>query len=513
MSRTRPPSLQNWSPLHSRSPLLKTPPLHAPHKPTSSSSSSNRPFHTTRPTHRGAVPMPSRLARSPARRSALRKPTFPADALLGLTPQKKLAERVALFEWTALKLLAEMLHDGIIGKEVTPKTFKRVGAMLLERAYTEAASAEAVKEIAQETNIDIDTVFEIGRAITRGDKGLSQWVITSCTHAGARMALCVTAANYLRSCHGNQEISYVSEATSVPIPTSFMAQIERLALQARDDQNPDLQAMALYAKYLGLRGRHEDGIALAGQIMKHIYPTRLPQPAVKDLTISGLVEPPWKLYIWLRHLQARHTARRTGGKKEIIWDDEEKRILLIAALEFQDPGALRRYADTMRLSGKWKEYEEYMSKAAAAGNPHACRKLGHYYYLKSIEHASVHPGTVEGDAEVAVTLDPSAKPPQEPKGAISKTLSYFRPRPLSEYRALATEFLRLAFANGCAASGVRYSILCLQDGKVEEAEAILNEISEDKETVGGTQQALARGIMNRFTATGEIKMALSYLDL
>ncbi|KAL2829785.1 hypothetical protein BDW59DRAFT_142025 [Aspergillus cavernicola] len=545
MSCTRPPNLQKWSSLQRRSPIILTSPsrltslsiTHPPSKPNNNP----RPFHTT-PNPYKAVPSPA--MRKAAQRNKPRRPVFSSDALLGNRPEGNLEQRLSSLNKTGVKLLAEMLHDGIIDKSITPKIFKRVGTALLEKAYSQPASAEAVTSIAQETNVDVDTIYEIGRIITRDDKALSQWVVSSCTHAGARMALFLTATVYLRSCQDHHNV-FFAQATSFPVVTSFLSQVEALAMRSwsitvRDGKSkaeikgeleslesegeetpaPDLQAMVIYAKYLGLRKRYLEAFALVDEVMQHIYPSKLQQRPREDLTISSRIEPPWELYLWLRRairvdiVQTSDNIRLRQQNSSMGQDEIE--VIRLAALEFQDPEALLRYAGLMGRCGMWDMYEECMGKAAAGGVRNACRKLAHYYYLTSIGQFSrlmEHEAMAESE-EMGVNVDMDAGPtePEKPEGLLATVSSYFRPRPTREYRALAIEWYHAALAHGCITSGIQLAILKIQDGNINDARKIFEGLHWQAKTPPNLRSTIQK-ISEAFDSGRKIRMRTQYFDL
>jgi hypothetical protein len=357
--------------------------------------------------------------------------------------------------------------------------------------------------------LDIDTIFEIGRAITRDDKALSHWIITACTLAGAKMALFLTATQYLRGCHDQTSVLYATSTTS-PARTSFLDQIQALATQSNPEgvDNRDPRAMLIHAKVLGLQRRFTDALALVEEVIGRIYPTRMEMKADKELTVSSRIEPPWELYLWLKRASKGTAKGKPSGydSGEPLDDlpEQEIDVLRRGAVDFMDPVALSLYANVMRQQGDFKKYEEYMGKAAAAGNRDASRKLGNLYFLIFSQQ---HPRPGESIAN----LDADLKAAEKPKGFFARKLSYFRPRPLCEYRGLAMEWYRVAWAAGCLRSGLNLAILLEQDGDAEGANTILEEVQGMGKAQRDVQAQLQRLATN--FALGESQIQLKYLDL
>ncbi|KAL2856052.1 hypothetical protein BJY01DRAFT_203754 [Aspergillus pseudoustus] len=518
MSRTRPPNLQKWSSLQGRSNILLTtrlPPYvmrsidnHLPH-----SRNNQQPFHSTTSSY--AAP-----ARSPAAQRAQQRPNavqrsrpiFPGDAhpnRPGFGSEDTLNSRLRILEKTGLGLMTEMLKDGIIDKSVTPSKFTNVTKALLESALSRPPSKEGIDEIARNSGLGVDTIFEIGRAITRDDKTLAHWVITACTLAGARMALFLTATQYLRGCHDQTSVLYATSTTS-PARTTFLDQIQKLATRSDLEgiDNRDLPAMLIHAKVLGLQRRFTPALALVEEVMQRIQPTRMEMKANKDLTVSSRIEPPWELYLWLKGASKGITRRKSSGYDldESLGElsNDEVEVLRRGAVDYLDPVALKLYADVMRQQGNFKKYEEYMGQAAAAGNRDASRKLANLYFLISSRQ---HPRP----GESAASLGAGSKAAEGSKGLLARILSYFGPRPLPEYRALAMEWYRVAWAAGCVRSGLNLVILFRQDGNIEASDAILEEAQEMVRGQRGSNTQLQR-LVATFTP-GDEQLTLKHLDL
>ncbi|KAL3460472.1 hypothetical protein BJX64DRAFT_185764 [Aspergillus heterothallicus] len=515
MSRIHHSKLQKWSSLSCRSSGLLPAPLRCfISRPinTSLSHNSQQPFHSTSPFYAKPVRSPAAQRAQQHPHAAQRpRPVSAGDALsdrAGLDSEGTLGSRLRILEKTGLGLMTEMLKDEIIDKSVTPSKFKHVAKVLLENASSRPSSKEAIDEVARDSGLDVDTIFEIGRAVARDDKILAHWVITACTLAGARMALFLTATQYLRGCHDHSNVLYATSTIS-PARTPFLDKIQALATRpdVKGFDNRDLRAMLIHAKVLGLQRRFTPALALVEEVLQRIQPTRMEMKANKDLTVSSRIEPPWELYLWLK----RASSGTSKGKSNCYGPDEpleglseeEIDVLRRGAVNYLDPVALQLYADLMRQQGDFKKYEEYMGQAAAAGNRDASRKLANLYFLISSQQ---HPRP----GESVVSLEAGSEAAERPKGFPARILSYFKPRLLSEYRALAMEWYRVAWAAGCVRSGLNLAILFRQDGDIEGSDALLEEA---KVMVGGQLNAAAQVQRLAASLVGDSQIPLKYLDL
>ncbi|KAL3475613.1 hypothetical protein BJX99DRAFT_155547 [Aspergillus californicus] len=518
MSRCRPPNLHKWSYLNRRPSVLLTPLSGLPHHPIITSKPKNdqpRPFHTT-PISNKAVPAPSTRARMPnANRTRARVPVF-NDTIMGRRPERGLDEQLSLFRKTSSKVYTEMVLDHVLDNSIGRPVFEKVGAAILEKAYTTMPTAEEAVGIANDAGIDTDNLYEIGRVITRNDTILSQWVFTSFTRAGARMAVLLTAARYLQNCHRGEDILKTGRI-SQPVANTFITQIEELVLRPRTQFTSegeselvmDFQAMIIYAKYLGLRGRYEEALKLMKHVMDNIQPSKTQQPPHKDLSISGYIEPPWTLYLWLTQSIQPGPRRGAEDYHRESRDDLKIEAIRNAAENFEDPSALFQYAGIMKKRGNWEEYEKCMGKAAAAGDVRACRKIANYYYLIFIgKHPNKtmyakmeedEPQLEERDLIADANVDPNTEassPKEQSTGFFRKIKYYFGPRPAAEYRALAMEWYRTAAAHGDGGSAMQLGTLLLQDGNVDEALEIINKAEAESSEPG--VRALAVAIKEAF---------------
>lgn len=335
-------------------------------------------------------------------------------------------------------------------------------------------------------DVDLDTIFDIGYVIARENVQAARWVLASCLHAGSLTALLIAASRILQGCHGGDS---VYNATTVREPSSDTA-LSRIAVIAQSKSEPhnsDPRVKLLYAKYLGLRGQYEQGIALVQEVLQLIEPSQVYRKST--ITIPHLLEPPWQLLAWLkRELRKSQIKKKRGrgdknGEANDVLSQEEVDALRLGAVEYQDPISLMHYARYMGEESGIQDYEKYMGQAAAAGDKDACRKLANFYYLISV---GKYPQLGTRDAKSTklqvtaetTTEDIGLTKVENSKGVLSTLVSYFGPRPLHEYRALAMEWYRVALAQGCFGSGLHLSLLHGQDGNHETAGAVFQEVQE-----------------------------------
>jgi hypothetical protein len=171
-----------------------------------------------------------------------------------------------------------------------------------------------------------------------------------------------------------------------------------------------------------------------------------------------------------------------GQKVNTYLDPIEIDVLRQGAEEYQHPYSLICYAVARGWTDGIHEYEKYMVQAAASGNRWACHFLANFYYLVFLGR---YPRPVVRPGIAAVRLRGTGQSPhpgvrrkqwQDEGSLYSKLVSYFRPRPSREYRALAMEWYRVAWESGCYASGIRLARIHILDGETEIGEALLDEI-------------------------------------
>ncbi|KAL4909157.1 hypothetical protein BDW74DRAFT_146092 [Aspergillus multicolor] len=490
MSRTRPPNIGQWSRLECSTLLFTNPvrpsflpAIEDPSARNSHNSSHSRPFHTT-PSRSRAVASPStrrKVAGANARPNV--KAAFPGNRLLDASPNSPenaaLNARLQFIQVNGLKLASEMLVDGVIDKSITPGKFRRIGSVLLRRATAMAPSKDAIVGLANDEGVSIDTLYEIGREVFRGDRELNNWLQESCMLAGVGMAILLTAAQQLRFAHGNKS---VCEAVHIKEPrlTPSIARVQSLATRSESDgdaqDNRDPRAMLVYAKYLGLKGQYRQGVELVRDVLRIIEPTQIPPSSNESLTINGLIEPPWELYLWLLREDKRLRGADSTGDLSKTYDGDVLSAINLGAKEYQDPFALMRFAEYYKAQHKMQNYEIFMGKAASAGNKTACRKLANYYYLISVglEPRPGEPRQTENPPRRKDHGIIEAKSPK--KGFFAGLFSYFAPRSYRDYRLMAIEWYRVAFAENCPSSGLNLACLLSQEGDKETAETILHKI-------------------------------------
>lgn len=321
----------------------------------------------------------------------------------------------------------------------------------------------------------------------RGNTGAIKLVIASCFRAGSLAALLIVAARALQACHDGGNL-YNATTVRKPSSDTSLSRIAAIAQSKSEPHNSDPRVKLLYAKYLGLHGKYEQGIALVQEVLPLIEPSRVYRKST--LNITNLLEPPWQLLAWLkrelRRAQIRGGKRGRGDKKgeaNDVLSQEEVDALRLGAVEYQDPIALMQYARYMGEESGIQEYETYMGQAAAAGEKEACRKLANFYYLISVGKypqlgtRDAKSTKLQATAEIT-TEDIDSTETENSKGALSTLLSHFGPRPLHEYRALAMEWYYVALAQDCFGSGLHLSLLHGQDGNHEAARAVFQEVEE-----------------------------------
>lgn len=333
-------------------------------------------------------------------------------------------------------------------------------------------------------DVDLDTILEIGHVIAGENVQAARWVLASCLRAGSLVALLIAAARTLNGCHDGGNVYNATTVRELPSKT-LLSRIAVIAQSKNEPHNSDPRVKLLYAKYLGLRGQYEQGIAVVQEVLQLIEPSRVYRKPT--LTINNSIEPPWQLLAWLkRELRKTQITKERGrgdrkGEANDVLSQEEVDALRLGAIEYQDPIALVHYARYIGEESGINDYETYMGQAAAAGNKDACRKLANFYYLISV---GKYPQLGTRDAKSTklqataetTTEDIDVKETESSKGALSTLLSYFGPRPRHEYRALAMEWYHVALAQGCFGSGLHLSLLHGQDGNHKAAGAVFQEV-------------------------------------
>ncbi|KAL4790788.1 hypothetical protein BDV19DRAFT_382067 [Aspergillus venezuelensis] len=495
MSRTRPPNIQAWAcrrngstpllPSAARPSLVPANGTYAFRKPNNQTSSP-RLFHTTRPNH--AVPAPSTRRRIAQQGSQPTRTPFPTQNLLSKSPaharnkapllDEKLKAHLEGFEKSSSRLYTELVLSRHIDSSINLDTFKRVGVAVLKGAYSSRPSAPVVEGIAQDEGVDLSIVFKIGHPITRVQPELFRWLRLSCAVAGERISNLLTAAQQLARCHKPYPISEAKEFPQ-PAHSEYIARTIALATQTgaegESQDNRDLQAMLIYAKYLGLLGDYKSAMSLICDTLRMIKPSFSEPSPSEDLTLGDWLESPWELFLWLERKSANENQTAAGSSEN---DESKIDVLRLGAIEYQDVNALRRYAQAMGHTHGIDSYEEYMGQAAAGGDKDACRQLANLYYLiylgryPRLGTSASKNSRIEGHEAHHLVLEQS-RDKEASQGLIGKILSYFGPRPYHEYLSLAEEWYKVAFAKGCARSGDLLAQLYQNKGDIEKAEASL----------------------------------------
>lgn len=296
-----------------------------------------------------------------------------------------------------------------------------VGSALLDKAYTQAPSREAIREI----HDDPDLTFNIGQVVSIGDPRFREWVLTACTLAEARFATIISATRIL------------DKATTAPKSSIALNRIEYLALQVRDPVS-----MTLHARVLILREQYNEALALIEEVMRVIRPVTTSRPSQDKHFPLDMA--PWNVY--------EEVNRKMGN------DDAADKAVETAAREYQDPQALFRLAGRHMKDGDLENYEACMSKAASTGNADACRKLANFYYLTCLGH---YPRRGEDATE--------QKQRQQQEQQKKSWISSFFGRMLSpdDYLNLAREWYELACTHGSHDAALTMSLLLRLDGKFD----------------------------------------------
>ncbi|KAJ5693224.1 hypothetical protein N7462_002647 [Penicillium macrosclerotiorum] len=353
------------------------------------------------------------------------------------------------FEQHADSIYDAAVQDGYLPSAISLATFKDVGTKLIRASVSDKPNVQAIRKI----SVDVDTVFRIGFLIS-SNSWLREWILTSCAMAKARLAVVMTQARLIKW-------------TQAPPRNEWTELVEQLA---KEGYPP---AIALHAKILGLRGKYEEAFKLLeNEVLPYLSPTRRTKPIFEDITVSKLVDSPWRTYALLHEayndLHDSPDSRRKA--------DEATRI---AALDYNDPDALAEYASIMMNEKNLDMYEQCMSRAAGAGHAKACFFLANFYYLT---YHGVYPTNAERAAGQSAATnapapdDDAALNPsfwKAPRQWLSSLTSPFLAR--TQYRQLALEWYMLARAYKDHNAAFMLALLSREMGMVEEGAAILLE--------------------------------------
>ncbi|KAF7161824.1 hypothetical protein CNMCM5623_007289 [Aspergillus felis] len=463
-------ALRRWPCLYDKPPLS----LSTSYIPNNTRLSDNRTPRTIK--HKTTSPLTTRpfhctascyAARSPAGRRAQAqtkriRPVYSSEGLFNLPAHGDLTARLKYLDEKGPLLWMSALAEGLLDDKVTKNEFLDIAKRLLETAHRELPSADAIRGISS----DPDLIFQIGYIISGGNPTFREWLLASTTHAGARVPLLMSVARYLNSLRD-----------AAPVRTPTLEKIEHLALHDRDPR-----AMTLHAKILGLRKRYADALRLVEQVMALIYPSKV--PVAKDGGFAmARIEPPWRVYAWLK--EKANATTKTGTATAAEAGTQTDGLLRSAALDYQDPASLVQYATARMQAGDLAMYENCMSRAATAGNAEACRRLANFYYLTSLGRYPRR-GVREAEAEATAPVETATKPTPSPssqtseprnRGKFSALLSsVFGPQPRAEYRKLATEWYELAFSHGNEQAAVALAVLLREDGSAARGLQLLKQI-------------------------------------
>ncbi|KAL1967326.1 hypothetical protein VTN77DRAFT_3372 [Rasamsonia byssochlamydoides] len=314
------------------------------------------------------------------------------------------------------KLYHSARDAGALDINVSLDTFRYLGKRIIEEAYSAYPDAQAAKRISK----DVDVVFDVAHILGRIDNRIANWGFWATYAAGAVVPTIMDALRHLNT------VRY-------PMRTPILDRIEEWATK---DEDP--RAIVLHAKILGRREQYQEALALMEKLMERIYPTKVRPVGRDDVTVRGLLEPPYQVYAWLKE--------RVGDQKAT------DRVLKMAALEYQDPRALMTYADVMKLEGNMEMYEECMNKAAASGQVEACLRLANFYYLTSRGRFTPR----EQKSEALNTFG----------ARISRFFGQSRTK--NDFRKLALEWYELAFMHGSDIASLVLAVLLREDGESEQ---------------------------------------------
>lgn len=417
-------------------------------------------------------------------------------------------EHLAYLETNFPLICGYAKRSGHLPSYLSLKKCYEVSGKLLQAAYTVPPSAQAIRSISK----DVETVWKIGTVMGGGPQ-FQAWVTTAAAEAGSEPALLYIAALSVQK-------------SFVPPSNPVFKRLEYLAIEKKFPS-----AIILQAKVLGLRGQFAEGVALIEKVMEDIYPTRLPPSPADDILLGGQIPPPWEVYAWLRESLGDHSAT-----------DE---IVKVAALNYQDPQALIRYAQIRKLAGDLEMYEECMSRAARAGNVEACRKLANFYYLtfhgrfprrgeriqeKPVQEETQANPNAEDTGKTKKTKRKEVRQQQPkrpasaapPENATKKNLPTIynnlrdrvlhllgRCHPPEHYSMLAYNWYQLAAFNHCPKAAFVYAILCREreDNLVEGFELLQVAFQED------SLRAKAKELMDKWEDESyEPKIPVKLLD-
>ncbi|KAJ5171799.1 hypothetical protein N7492_004392 [Penicillium capsulatum] len=422
-------------------------------------------FHTTSPRLAQRKPSPAPSTRMKMRASQPRGTSKPQARINDPDKDGLFQYRLAGYESAAKILkdfddLAEWQYDkakkeGFLPSQISFKTYRDVSTKLISTMYTSGPSAQAIRAI----SIDVDTVSRIGHLMSHFNPLVRDWIFSASAAAGARMPVCLVAARLLK----DNALSFHSK---------WAQEVEKFA----EEEFPP--AIVLQAKILGQRGMLEEAIALLEtKILPFISPRGLNQSPFEDITLSGGVELPHKVYALLHGAYDLKYGSPESRKKA---DD----AIRVAAMEYHDAEALMDCASVAMDENDLDKYEECMSMAATAGIPKACLYLANFYYLtfhgkyatrgerKSGSLASTSP-----PKSSAATTNSLATSAVDMAGPVVTWISSFFGKSLSrkEYHGLAVDWYYLACKHGETRAAFMLGLIWREDGYELDGRLLLDE--------------------------------------
>ncbi|KAJ5169007.1 uncharacterized protein N7482_004601 [Penicillium canariense] len=401
---------------------------------------SHRPFHSTqyksaKPGRGSARPAPAlrMKKRNEAAQQALAQANGGPANPKGLNMRAIAGDYESKFGWFCT--VAGSVYDAAVAAGHLPnisfRTFEDVSIKLFKASLEGRPNAQAIRSI----STDVDAVYRIGFISAVNDYTLSEWVISSCALAKSRHAVVLTQGRLINW-------------AKVPPTTEWTT----LVKQFSDEGFPP--AMVLQAKILGLHGQYKEAFKLMEErVLPYLKPTRRKPGLYTDITMTPLIESPWRVYALLHASYDDKFDSQDSRQKA----DEATRI---AALEYNDSAALVEYASIMLNEKNYDKYEECMSKAATLGNLDAILYIANFYYLTfhgkyptQAERVALSKADAKGPKSHStppeLSSTPDTKPDTKPNGNVLSSaihwMSSFFNQSMSreEYRKLALEWYNL----------------------------------------------------------------------
>lgn len=353
--------------------------------------------------------------------------------------------------------------------EIRYESFVYLAKRLVKESRKGPPSSYAAMRISR----DVDTVFWVGMVLGPLIPDVADWAFVATTLAGAREPVIFRASKVLKE-------------VRIPARDDLFNRIEELAIHEEDPR-----AIVLHAKVLGQREQYQEALAVLETVMPLIYPTKMRPPVREDITMGDTIDPPWKVYAWLKE--------KLGDQKAT------DQALKMAALVYQDPGALITYAHVMQQEGNMEMYEECMSKAATSGDPEACRKLANFYYLTYRGRFPMR----DGDEAEVKDKDKSQHQKKKIGFLRSKIAALFgQTRTRQDYRKLAIDWYELAFNHGSRKAAIILSMLLREDGDSEAGKHFLELAEQEPKLVPLTRRLRENWNNKEF----EFKIPIQLLD-